>query len=129
MKNMSMTVNSPFLDENKYFIHFDSPGELKRFLKSKAFHVGYLCCDGKGAHLIGVNSYTEINRLKRDFYKSSNTSISSANFECPVCLETKKMHKKYRMNCSHNICCSCINGMKQTYNMNNNCPMCRVPFD
>jgi len=109
----------------KYFIHFDSSQDLKTFININNFSVGHVCCAGKGAHLKGVNSYNEINNLKRKFYSLKN---GNEMFDCPVCYETMKISKRYEMNCTHNICFSCINSMKNRVNLQNNCPLCRLSF-
>jgi len=119
------TSNNPFTlnlleDTDKYFIHFDSSRDLELFLRKNNFSVGHTCCDGKGAHLIGVSSYGEINKLKQKFYESQ--------FECLVCLDPKNTNNAYQMNCSHNICSTCVNTIKNKNNLQNNCPLCRVPF-
>ena len=120
-------------ETQKYFIHFNSSQDLKKFLKMNKLSVGHVCCAGKGAHLKGVNSYNEINDLKRKFYSLKNATYAPVNndnemFDCPVCFESMKISKRYKMNCTHNICLSCINSMKNRDNLQDNCPLCRVPF-
>lgn len=53
--------------EEKYFIHFNSSQELKQFIDENRFQVGHVCCGGKGAHLIGIKSNSQIDKLKRMF--------------------------------------------------------------
>lgn len=136
--NYNVTVGSSVAEDTdeKYFIHFESSKDLKKFFRENRFSIGHICCDGKGAHLIGVKSYQEVNKLKCKFYKSQqqinkskqNTNSTNISFECPVCLDSKNTNKAYQMNCSHNICSTCINSIKNKNNLQNKCPICREPF-
>lgn len=117
----------------QYFIHLNSSRDLKEFIKMNNFTIGHKCCSGKGAHLKGVKSYNEIHELKRKFYSFKHTTTAVLNndnktFECPVCFETMKLSKRYNLNCTHNVCLSCIHSMKNKDNLQNNCPLCRVSF-
>jgi len=127
-------IKIEYLEKNiqqKYFIHFDSPKELKKFIKENNFVVGHICCEGKGASLIGIKSYNELNNLKRMFLKKNRQNTWDKyeySYECPVCLESLKYNTRYPLSCNHNVCNSCINTIKNKHNINNTCPMCRKPF-
>lgn len=121
-------------NDNKYFIHFETPGQLESFLKETKLSIGYKCCENKGAHLIGVNSYQEVNKLKRDFEnRFNNTKSYTPNnniktYECPVCMEICRYIKKYPLSCKHAVCRDCINGIKNNSGIHNSCPICRKNF-
>lgn len=117
-----------------HYIHFKTTGQLELFLRENNFAVGHKCCDGKGAHLIDINSNKEIQRLEKKFYKkyenkhkifSQPTNEISKIFECPVCFETIKSCNKYETICNHDICNSCANTIKTSNILNNSCPICR----
>tara|TARA_B100001094_G_scaffold320711_1_gene367342 strand:+ start:4689 stop:5084 length:396 start_codon:yes stop_codon:yes gene_type:complete len=117
-----------------HFIHFKTTEQLDLFLHENNFTVGYKCCDGKGAHLIGINSNKEIRRLETKFYEkyenkhkifSQPTNEISKIFECPVCFESVQSYDKYEMICNHDICKSCVNTIKTSTIVNNSCPICR----
>ena len=117
-----------------FYVHFETAGMLELFIREHKFTVGHRCCNGKGAHLIEASSHDEIDRLKRKFLNENMqrnkilTNPTIETFECPVCFEALKITKRYQTNCTHNICISCINSIKEKSGMNNNCPLCRAPF-
>lgn len=122
--------NSHDFKRVKYFIHFDSSQNLKKFIKENNFSIGNTCCQGKGAHLIGVasdNEINEINKLKRTFLMKNRKKIEKT-YECPVCLEILKYNSVYPLYCQHNVCNECINIIKTKNNIKNSCPLCRTPF-
>ncbi len=41
---------------------------------------------------------------------------------------SKNTNNAYQMNCSHIICSTCVNTIKNKINLQNNCPLCRAPF-
>ena len=117
-----------------YYIHFKTIGQLELFLSEYNFDVGHKCCGGKGAHLIGINSNKEIQKLETQFYEkyekkrkifSRTTTEISKTFECPVCFETLKSCDKYEMICNHDVCKSCVNSIKISNIVNDSCPICR----
>jgi hypothetical protein len=117
--------------EEKYFIHFNSSHELKQFITENSFQVGHVCCGGKGAHLIGIKSHSQINKLKRMFLKKNRQNAWDKyeySYECPVCMESLKYNTRYSLSCAHNVCNNCITTIKIKNNINNSCPLCRTPF-
>ena len=133
-KNYSMNTT----EQEKYFVHFDTKEMLSLFLRDTKMSIGYKCCEDKGAHLFGVTSYDEVNKLKSAFLnkiqKNKNINYSNRSggqftndsYECPVCLDTYNTY--YPMNCRHHICMDCIKNIKKNNNLNNRCPICRNSF-
>jgi len=49
--------------------------------------------------------------------------------ECPVCFDTCLVAERDSLQCGHLICSECLDGIKNTYGLNQACPVCRHPID
>ena len=59
--------NKKTMDDDKFFIHFNSATQCQDFLATYNGSTGHRCCWGKGCHLPDVKDWKEIHQLKKQF--------------------------------------------------------------
>ena len=64
-------MNMDGYKKTKFWIHFDTRDELRKFAKVYKYGIGNKCCDKTGAFLPGVTSKQELDEIKECFLEKS----------------------------------------------------------
>lgn len=55
------------IDEDSFFIHFETPQLCQQFKQYYTGPIGHTCCSGKGCKLLDVTSWNQIHNIKKIF--------------------------------------------------------------
>ena len=150
-----LEITNPFLVNNQYviditdFITFET-NRANRILEAYEYGLSHTLYQGRNeAHIRSSVAFIRANLFPRgnggnDFVayyiaqRASSVPVrklstcgmlipdNTDDFECAVCIDTKRFDEKVETNCNHSFCGECMDQYLEKSNTQVRCPMCRT---